>query len=66
MVKFQFALKTRDGHKVDNIVIMAINLPDAERKLLQMYRHCLILSCEVITSQNKQRLATPAEDLLPE
>jgi hypothetical protein len=64
MVKFQFALKTREGQKVHNIVIMAVDLSDAERKLLQMYRHCVILRCDVLANSTKQRHVASVEDLL--
>ena len=64
MVKFQFALKTREGQKVDNIVIMAVDLPDAERKLLQMYRHCEILRCVVLVNGSKQRHIASLENQL--
>jgi hypothetical protein len=65
MVKFEFALKTREGQKVNNIVIMGKDMPDAERKLRQMYRHCDILRCHVRQHGGKQRHTALVEDLLP-
>jgi len=45
MTRYGFNVKTRSGQRVDNIVIMAATLPDAERRLKQMYVHCEILEC---------------------
>jgi hypothetical protein len=42
MVKFGFNIKTKGGHKVDNIVIMARDIDEAERRLRQMYLECRI------------------------
>lgn len=43
MVKFGFNIKTKGGHKVDNIVIMARDIDEAERRLRQMYIECQII-----------------------
>ena len=43
MVKYGFTIKTRTGHKVDNIVIMARDIDEAERRLRQMYTQCQIV-----------------------
>lgn len=43
MVKFGFSIRTRTGHKVDNIVIMARDFDEAERRLRQMYNQCEIV-----------------------
>lgn len=53
MVKFRFSLKTREGHQVENIVIMGADLLDAERKLRQIYHHSIILHGEVLTNHDK-------------
>ena len=45
MTRFAFNIKTRSGQRVDNICIMAENRQDAERRLRQMYHHCVIVSC---------------------
>jgi len=45
MTRFAFNIKTRSGQRVDNICIMAGNRQDAERRLRQMYHHCVIVSC---------------------
>jgi len=64
MQKFDFSVKTRDGQKVESIMIQGRDLPDAERKLLQMYLHCEILSCKVINVDNKLSQSSDIEDVL--
>jgi len=44
MFKFGFNIRTRGGHKVDNITIMARDFDEAERRLRQMYNQCEILN----------------------
>ena len=44
MNKFGFNIRTKGGHKVDNIVIMARDFDEAERRLRQMYTQCEILN----------------------
>jgi len=64
MLKFDFSLKTRDGQKVDNIQIYGRDLPDAERKLRQMYQHCEITSCRTIDTIKTGGYTVDIEDLL--
>lgn len=45
MIRFGFHIRTRTGHKVENISIVAATQTDAERRLRQMYHHCEILEC---------------------
>ena len=45
MIRHAFNIKTRSGHRVDNICIVAPSQEDAERRLRQMYHHCVIISC---------------------
>ena len=45
MQKFDFSILTRDGQKVESIVISARDTEEAERKLRQMYRYCEVVSC---------------------
>ncbi len=45
MVRFGFNIKTKQGQRVENILIMAATIDDAERRLRQMYHHCEILDC---------------------
>jgi hypothetical protein len=43
MVRYGFNIRTKTGQRVDNILILAASLPDAERRLRQMYIQCEIL-----------------------
>ncbi|MDB5765108.1 MAG: hypothetical protein JWQ21_4103 [Herminiimonas sp.] len=54
MLKFDFSIKTRDGQKIESIVIAGRDQEDAERKLRQMYRHCEIRLCRIKGSDGKQ------------
>ncbi|MEO1766889.1 hypothetical protein [Thiobacter aerophilum] len=45
MTKFEFAIRTRAGQRVDRIVIQAQDRETAKRRLRQMYHHCEILEC---------------------
>ena len=64
MLKFDFCVKTRDGQKIDSIQIQGKDLPDAERKLFQMYRHCEVISCRTISVDNRYSHATDIEEVL--
>ena len=43
MVRYGFNIKTKHGQRVENILIMAASIDDAERRLRQMYHHCEII-----------------------
>ena len=43
MKKFGFRIRTRGGSVVDNLSIQGRDLAEAERKLRQVYHHCVIL-----------------------
>ncbi len=43
MVRYGFNIRTKTGQRVDNILILAASLGDAERRLRQMYRQCEII-----------------------
>lgn len=45
MIKYEFAIRTRNGQRVDRIAIQAGDREAAERRLRQMYLHCEILDC---------------------
>lgn len=64
MVKFEFSVKTREGQKVDKLMIMGRDRPDAERKLRQMYRQCDVLRCEERMNGSTSRQTVTVEDLL--
>ena len=52
MHKFGFSIRTRTGHKVDNIKIMARDSDEAERRLRQMYNLCEIVRCQESSSDH--------------
>jgi hypothetical protein len=64
MVKFDFSLLTRDGQKIESVVIAGRDQVDAERKLVQMYRNCTVLSVVIKYSDERQGQATSVEDIL--
>jgi hypothetical protein len=43
MKKFGFRIRTRGGSVVDNLTIQGRDREEAERKLRQVYHHCLVL-----------------------
>ena len=65
MIKFEFSVLTRDGQKVDSILISGKDQADAERKLRQMYHHCEIMFCEAKQDSQRQSLqAASVEEIL--
>lgn len=64
MLKFDFSVKTRDGQKIESIQIQGKDLPDAERKLFQMYRYCEVLNCRTINADNKVSQTADIEEVL--
>ena len=64
MLKFDFSVKTRDGQKIESIQIHGKDKQDAERKLMQMYRYCEVLSCRTIDPDHKRSHSTDIEELL--
>ena len=63
MYKFGFSIRTRGGHKVDNIVIMARDFEEAERRLRQMYTQCEIVH-RLETSADGRRSALDVDSLI--
>lgn len=55
MTKFGFRIRTRGGSIVENLVIQGRDRDEAERKLRQVYHHCVVLEVRQITD------AAPAE-----
>ena len=45
MIRYGFNIKTKQGQRVENIMIMAATQDDAERRLRQMYHYCEIVDC---------------------
>ncbi len=64
MPKFDFSVTTRDGQKVESIQIFGKDLPDAERKLRQMYIHCQITQCRTIDPEKQFSQSADIEDVL--
>ena len=64
MPKFDFSVITRDGQKVESIQIFGKDLPDAERKLRQMYRNCEVTNCKTIDSDKRFYQSMDIEDVL--
>ncbi len=48
MRKFGFRIRTRGGSVVDHLVIQGRDREEAERKLRQVYHHCVILESREI------------------
>lgn len=55
MTKFGFRIRTRGGSIVENLVIQGRDRDEAERKLRQVYHHCVVLEARQIAD------AAPAE-----
>jgi hypothetical protein len=64
MIKFDFSLKTRDGQKVESILIAGRDRTDAERKLRQMYRNCEVTRCDMRKMDEKPPQGVFVEDLM--
>jgi len=64
MVRYDFSIRTRDGQRIESLVIGGIDQKDAERKLNQMYRYCEILRCESKDAGIKQSDSNSVEDIL--
>ena len=64
MPKFDFSVTTRDGQKVESIQIYGQDLPDAERKLRQMYLHCQVTHCRIINPEKEFSQSADIEDML--
>lgn len=45
MLKFDFSVLTKDGQRVESVMIAALDQDSAEKKLKQMYRYCEIVRC---------------------
>ena len=66
MLKFDFSVLTKDGQKVESVVISASSQEDAERKLRQMYRYCEIVRCAPKDDDGASKIlpAMSVEDIL--
>lgn len=66
MLKFDFSVQTKDGQRVESVVISGQSQEDAERKLKQMYRYCEIVRCTPRDEEvgGKNAPASSIEDIL--
>jgi len=64
MPKFDFSVITRDGQKVESVQIYGKDLPDAERKLRQMYYHCHVTQSRIINPEKEFSQSADIEDVL--
>lgn len=64
MLRFDFSVKTRDGQKVESVLIHGKDLPDAERKLRQMYHNCEVMHCKTINSDKALCQSADIEEVL--
>jgi hypothetical protein len=66
MLKFDFTVLTKDGQRVESVVIAARDQDDAERKLKQMYRYCEIVRCGLKEEEsgNKSGQVMSVEEIL--
>lgn len=64
MLKFECSIRTRDGQKIDGLLIGGRDQAEAERKLNQMYRYCEILRCEVKHGEVRPSDAASVEEIL--
>ena len=64
MLKFECSIRTRDGQKIESLLIGGRDQAEAERKLNQMYRYCEILRCEVKHNGARPSDAASVEDIL--
>lgn len=65
MQKFDFSILTRDGQRVESVVIAGNDEAEAERKLRQMYRYCEIASCNAKgAGDGKAQQVMSVEDIL--
>jgi len=62
--KFDFSVTTRDGQKVESIQIYGKDLPDAERKLRQMYINCEVTQCRTVNTEKELSQSADIEDVL--
>jgi len=64
MLKFIFSIRTRNGQKVENLLISSVDKAGAELKIQQMYRYSEILSCEMKQGAGKNAEAASVEEIL--
>ena len=51
MTKYVYQIRSRNGAIVDNLQIYGRDEAEAQRKLQQMYRYCVILDSKIVTPE---------------
>lgn len=64
MPKYIFNVTTRDGNRVDNLNIYGKDLPDAERKVRQMYLSCVVNQSAIMELETKILPSADIEEVL--
>jgi hypothetical protein len=64
MLKFEFSVKTRDGQKIESVVIHGKDMAEAERKLRQMYHYCEVTHCKTLYLDKTVGQSIEIEELL--
>ncbi len=64
MMKYDFSIQTREGQKIERLVIAGHDQANAEHKLLQMYRYCTVLSCTERHPEGKPGHSSSVQDIL--
>ncbi|OGS90616.1 MAG: hypothetical protein A2Z95_04055 [Gallionellales bacterium GWA2_60_18] len=64
MPKYDFSITTRDGQRVESVQIFGKDMPDAERKLRQMYHHCQVMQWMEVSSEKEFLQSADIEDVL--
>jgi hypothetical protein len=64
MMKYDFSIQTREGQKIERLVIAGHDQANAEHKLLQMYRYCTVLSCIERHPDIKHGQTTSVQEIL--
>ena len=54
MNKYGFRIRTRSGGVVENLLVLANDRAEAERKIEQVYHDCEILECKEVTPTLKK------------
>jgi len=54
MNKYGFRIRTRSGGVVENLLVLANDRAEAERKIEQVYRDCEFLECQEVTPTLKK------------
>lgn len=53
LIKFGFRIRTRGGMMVENLMVQARDRDEAENRIRQIYQHCEILDCSILTPDSR-------------